>query len=181
MEAAEGPASFPGESIQKLHPCAVPQATVHSQQAGWPRVTAAARRPGPCPGDGGGGTTSGGRQGRTPFGSVYLHCTPFTELIKHEISVHLLWNFRTLACPLQQSTSLKQQLLKVTVEALILEEPSPPLPWKQQWWDLCLSWQERPPHPQAQTQGEWQQTTLGLKERGPAAQRDPGNPGSGGT
>ena len=89
-EAAEGPASFPGESIQKLHPCAVPQATVHSQRAGRPRVTAAARRPGPCPGDGGGGTTSGGRQGRTPFSSVYLHCTPFTELIKHEISVHLL-------------------------------------------------------------------------------------------
>ena len=45
----------------------------------------------------------------------------------------------------------------------------------------CPSWQERPPRLQAREQSERQQATLGLKERGPAAHGDPGNPGSRGT
>ena len=93
-EASQGPVSFPGESVQKLCPCAVPEATVHSQRAVRPRVTAAAGRLGPCPGDGWPG------QG-TPSGSIYLHHAPFTELVKHEVTVHLPWNLRTLACPFQ--------------------------------------------------------------------------------
>lgn len=68
--------------------------------------------------------------------SVYLNYIPFTELIKHRVSFHLLWNLKTLACPLHQSTAFKPAIL---VEALSHTGDSPTAT-PQSPWCACNLW-----------------------------------------